>query len=78
MRPRQLSETIGEVGQLRGVDDTRLRRGDVSVRAWRALRYNTAYATKVEKTKARKEAQKKAINPPKPAPTSNPFSVSFQ
>ncbi|KAL4072935.1 programmed cell death protein 2 [Scleroderma yunnanense] len=41
-----------------------------SIRAWRALRYNATYAAKLEKSKARKDAQKKAATP-----TANPFSM---
>ncbi|KAI6044214.1 programmed cell death protein 2 [Pisolithus marmoratus] len=45
-----------------------------SVRAWRALRYNADYAAKLEKKKARKDAQRKAASPP-PANDANPFSM---
>lgn len=46
-----------------------------SVRAWRALRYNVEYASKLAKKLAKKQAQQKASSPIKTAPTTNPFSV---
>ena len=42
------------------------------------MKYNAAYAAKVEKSKARKDAKKSVASPPKPASTANPFSVSLQ
>lgn len=45
-----------------------------SVRAWRALRYNAEYAAKLEKKKARKDAQRKAAGPA-PVNDANPFSM---
>lgn len=40
------------------------------------MRYNTAYAAKLEEKKVRKEAQKKAASAPAPGLAANPFSVS--
>ncbi|KAI6023748.1 programmed cell death protein 2 [Pisolithus microcarpus] len=44
-----------------------------SVRAWRALRYNADYAAKLEKKKARKDAQAQVASPT-PVNNANPFS----
>ncbi|KAF9221417.1 hypothetical protein BS17DRAFT_785351 [Gyrodon lividus] len=47
-----------------------------SIRAWRGLKYNAAYAATLEKKKARKLAQQKAASPSqKSSPTANPFSM---
>ncbi|KAF8557745.1 hypothetical protein OG21DRAFT_1505004, partial [Imleria badia] len=48
-----------------------------SIRAWRGLRYNDAYAAKLKKKKTRNAGQHKTITSPPPNPTSsaNPFSM---
>ncbi|KAJ6504843.1 programmed cell death protein 2 [Mycena vitilis] len=47
---------------------------DGSLRAWRGLRYNDAYAAKLEKKKAKQQA--KAAPPEKSSPKANPFSIN--
>ncbi|KIJ20783.1 hypothetical protein PAXINDRAFT_65908 [Paxillus involutus ATCC 200175] len=47
-----------------------------SIRAWRGLRYNAAYAATLEKKKARKLAQQTPASPSQDSPPmANPFSV---
>ncbi|KAJ7695124.1 programmed cell death protein 2 [Mycena rosella] len=48
---------------------------DRSLRAWRGLRYNDAYAAKLEKKIAKRKAA--AVLPVKSTPKANPFSVSI-
>jgi len=47
-----------------------------SIRAWRGLRYNAPYATKLEKKKARSTANKTTSAPQSPQTSGNPFSIS--
>lgn len=58
-----------------GCSRSACQRKDGSVRAWRALRYNIEYASKLAKKLAKKQAQQKASSPVKTAPTTNPFSI---
>jgi pre-rRNA-processing protein TSR4 len=53
----------------------RVSSADHSLRAWRGLRYNDAYAIKLEKKMAKK-TKATAIISEKPEPKANPFSVS--
>lgn len=58
-----------------GCSRSACQRKDGSVRAWRALRYNVEYASKLAKKLAKKQAQQKASSPMKTAPTTNPFTI---
>ncbi|KAG6335808.1 hypothetical protein ID866_3286 [Astraeus odoratus] len=67
--------TVWEVGRWYTLRRARLSSADLSVRAWRALKYNSAYAEKLEKKKARKDAKEKVISSLAPPTSSNPFAM---